>query len=193
VRRTGSDLCIYNFLCSWVVTLTDLRHQAFPFDPNPNWSHFYGSGAEIQEYIKKTVRKWNLDRDIQLNTQVTKAEWQEEQGVWKVSVIHDGVARDEYAEVLISAQGVLLYAALINHCCTKLILLTLVITSGLQFLVCTISRARSHTLRDGTTTTTTQISVSLSLATGHQESKLCRKWPNFQERMSQTLLEARRG
>jgi cation diffusion facilitator CzcD-associated flavoprotein CzcO len=82
--------------------------QAFPFDPNPNWSHFYATGTEIQEYIKATVKKWNLDRDIRLNTQVTRAEWQAEQGLWKVTVVHDGKTRDEYAEVLISAQGVLL-------------------------------------------------------------------------------------
>jgi cation diffusion facilitator CzcD-associated flavoprotein CzcO len=82
--------------------------QAFPFDPNPNWSHFYATGTEIQEYIKATVKKWNLDRDIQLNTQVTRAEWQAEQGLWKVTVVRDGKTRDEYAEVLISAQGVLL-------------------------------------------------------------------------------------
>lgn len=54
------------------------------------------------------MKKWNLDRDVQLNTQVTRAEWQAEEGVWKVTVVHDGVSRDEYAEVLISAQGVLL-------------------------------------------------------------------------------------
>jgi cation diffusion facilitator CzcD-associated flavoprotein CzcO len=82
--------------------------QAFPFDPNPTWSHFYASGAEIQEYIKNTVQKWNLDRDIQLNTLVTRAEWQAEEGLWKVTVEHEGQVRDEYAEVLLSAQGVLL-------------------------------------------------------------------------------------
>ena len=54
------------------------------------------------------MKKWNLDRDVQLNTQVTRAEWHAEEGVWKVTVVHDGVSRDEYAEVLISAQGVLL-------------------------------------------------------------------------------------
>jgi cation diffusion facilitator CzcD-associated flavoprotein CzcO len=43
-----------------------------------------------------------------LNTQVTKAEWQAEEGVWRVSVVHNGVTRVEFAEVLISAQGVLL-------------------------------------------------------------------------------------
>jgi cation diffusion facilitator CzcD-associated flavoprotein CzcO len=81
--------------------------QAFPFDPNPEWIHFYSSGQEIHEYIKKTARKWNLDRDVRLNTKVTKAVWQEDLGNWKVTVACGGVGWDEYADVLISGQGVL--------------------------------------------------------------------------------------
>lgn len=53
------------------------------------------------------MKKWNLDRDIQLNTKVMSATWQEDSGVWKVAVESEGVRRDEYAEVLISAQGAL--------------------------------------------------------------------------------------
>lgn len=79
--------------------------QAFPFDPNPEWTHFYSSGQEIQEYIKKTAKKWNLDRDVQLNTNAVRAVWQEDLGQWKVTVEIGGVRRDEFAEVLISGQG----------------------------------------------------------------------------------------
>ncbi|KAL4951353.1 hypothetical protein BDW69DRAFT_201506 [Aspergillus filifer] len=80
---------------------------AFPFDPNPNWTKFYSSGAEIQTYIKDTVRKWNLDRDVHLNTKVVNARWLETDGVWKVTVDQNDVQRNEYAEILISGQGVL--------------------------------------------------------------------------------------
>ena len=82
--------------------------KAFPFDPNPNWSRFYSSGAEIQEYITRTAKKWNLDRDVQLNTKVTSAQWQEEAGEWKITVERDGKSRDMYADILVSGQGVLL-------------------------------------------------------------------------------------
>ena len=81
--------------------------QAFPFDPNPEWSRFYSSGAEIHQYIVDTARKWNLDRDVQLNTEVLRAAWEESRGQWKVTVQHLGQTRDEWADVLISAQGVL--------------------------------------------------------------------------------------
>ncbi|KAJ5983102.1 hypothetical protein N7481_005201 [Penicillium waksmanii] len=82
---------------------------AFPFDPNPNWSRFYSSGAEIEEYIKSTVEKWNLDRDIQLNTKVTSATWDEDTGRWNLTVEHNGEQREDYCDVLISAQGVLVH------------------------------------------------------------------------------------
>ena len=81
--------------------------QAFPFDPNPDWERFYASGGDILAYMKATVKKWGLDRDLQLNTRVVGAWWQDDRGQWKVTVEHDGVQRDEYCHVLISAQGVL--------------------------------------------------------------------------------------
>lgn len=80
---------------------------SFPFDPNPEWERFYASGADILAYMKKTVKKWNLDRDLHLNTRVVGAYWQEDLGQWKVTLEKAGVQRDEYCHVLISAQGVL--------------------------------------------------------------------------------------
>ncbi|KAK1142952.1 hypothetical protein N8T08_007193 [Aspergillus melleus] len=82
---------------------------AFPFDPNPEWSKFYASGDEIHNYIKRTVKRWNLDRDIQLKTKVVGAWWQEDEARWKLAVEHEGVERDVYCDILISAQGVLVH------------------------------------------------------------------------------------
>lgn len=81
--------------------------QAFPFDPNPDWTRFYSSGAEIHQYIVKTAKKWHLDRDVQLNTKVVRAEWVESKGMWKVTVEKEGQIRDEWADVVISGQGAL--------------------------------------------------------------------------------------
>lgn len=80
---------------------------AFPFDPNPDWSRFYASGSDILSYIKDTVKKWSLDRDLQLDTRVVGAHWQQDRAQWKVTVEHEGKERDEYCHVLISSQGVL--------------------------------------------------------------------------------------
>jgi cation diffusion facilitator CzcD-associated flavoprotein CzcO len=80
----------------------------FPFAPNPEWSHFYSTGSEIKEYFQKTVRDWKLDRDVQLNTTVEHAEWQEDRAQWKLEVRHkDCGPRTEWADVLVSARGIL--------------------------------------------------------------------------------------
>lgn len=80
---------------------------AFPFDPNPEWNHFYATGPEIHEYFVRTVKKWNLDRDTVFNTRVVGAHWQEDQEKWKVTVDQQGERREEFADILISAQGFL--------------------------------------------------------------------------------------
>jgi cation diffusion facilitator CzcD-associated flavoprotein CzcO len=83
--------------------------KAFPFDPNPNWSNFYSTGPEIHEYMQRIVKKWDLDRDVEFNTRVTGCWWQEQLGKWKIKVEHEGVEREEYADILISGQGFLKY------------------------------------------------------------------------------------
>jgi cation diffusion facilitator CzcD-associated flavoprotein CzcO len=81
--------------------------QAFPFDPNPDWSRFYSSGAEIEAYIIRTAKKWNLDRDVKLNHEVKEARWLEDRGQWRLTVEHAGTESHVYADVLLSGQGVL--------------------------------------------------------------------------------------
>lgn len=80
---------------------------AFPFDPNPDWNRFYATGPEIHEYFVRTVKKWDLDRDIVFNTKVVGAHWQENEGKWKVTLERQGQRYEETADVFISAQGFL--------------------------------------------------------------------------------------
>ncbi|EXJ70265.1 uncharacterized protein A1O5_06333 [Cladophialophora psammophila CBS 110553] len=80
---------------------------AFPFDPNPDWTHFFATGKEIHEYMQKITKKWNLDQDVKLSHRVIETVWQAESGQWKVTVESEGRQWDEYAEVLVSGQGVL--------------------------------------------------------------------------------------
>ncbi|KIW29292.1 uncharacterized protein PV07_05117 [Cladophialophora immunda] len=80
---------------------------AFPFDPKPDWSHFYATGQDIYAYMKQTAEKWNLLRDVHLNHKVTEAIWREDLGQWKVTVENGGRTITEYADFLVSGQGVL--------------------------------------------------------------------------------------
>lgn len=57
--------------------------------------------------MKKTAKKWNLERDVQLNNEVTRTEWQEDRSQWKVTIVYEGKEREEYCDILISGQGFL--------------------------------------------------------------------------------------
>lgn len=70
--------------------------------------------------MRETTKKWNLDRDIKLSHRVVEAVWQEESGKWKVTIENGGQRLVEYADILISGQGVLEYVtpspfSLISH------------------------------------------------------------------------------
>jgi cation diffusion facilitator CzcD-associated flavoprotein CzcO len=74
------------------------------FEPNPDWSHFYTTGPEI-EYIQRTARKWNLYDNIQPNSKVVEAAWDEPAGKWKVKISQDGIIKEDEAEIFVSALG----------------------------------------------------------------------------------------
>lgn len=80
----------------------------FPFQPNSEWSHFYSTGGEIREYFQKTVRDWNLLRDVRFDTTVEGAYWDKDKSQWRLEIQHKNTGhRTEYADVLISARGIL--------------------------------------------------------------------------------------
>lgn len=77
----------------------------FLFEPNPNWSHFYAPGAEIRQYIHHTVRKWNLDDHVQLNSRVLEAVWDEQAGKWKLKIEQNGTVKEDEAEIFVNGAG----------------------------------------------------------------------------------------
>lgn len=76
----------------------------YTFMPNPYWSSYHVSSQEIQAYLKAVVFHYGIDKHIRFKSKVERAEWQEEQGCWKVSVANSG---DIEAEILFSATGLL--------------------------------------------------------------------------------------
>jgi len=55
---------------------------SFSFEPNPNWSRKYAEAAEIQAYLLACVEKHKLRRYLRLNTAITEARFDEQQGLW---------------------------------------------------------------------------------------------------------------
>ena len=79
----------------------------FLFEPNPNWSKFFSPGAEINEYIQRTAKKWNLERNIEFNSRVKETVWDDESGKWKIQVDQDGTLKHDEADILVNATGFL--------------------------------------------------------------------------------------
>jgi len=55
------------------------------FSEKENWSSFYAPGGEICAYLREVVEKYKLRKFVQLSTEVTKAEWNEEKSKWVIT------------------------------------------------------------------------------------------------------------
>ncbi|KAL6251201.1 hypothetical protein RBB50_001409 [Rhinocladiella similis] len=84
----------------------------YTFEPNTQWSKYFSPGAEIQEYVRGVSKKYGVSENVQYNTKVTGATWDQEGGVWHVELettSTDGVKSKQTleTEVVISATGLL--------------------------------------------------------------------------------------
>ncbi|KLP16841.1 Uncharacterized protein LW94_10335 [Fusarium fujikuroi] len=66
----------------------DIPSHAYQYswNPNPRWSRLYAEAAEILDYLKSTVTKFDLRRYIQFGTTCTGANWDEMNSEWNVSL-----------------------------------------------------------------------------------------------------------
>lgn len=76
---------------------------SYSFEPNPDWSHVYSPGGEIQDYFERCATKYGLWPHIRLGREITEARFDERISTWHVTA---GDERDE-ADVLVSAIGAL--------------------------------------------------------------------------------------
>ena len=82
---------------------------SFSFEPNPDWSRRYSPQPEILSYLERCVERYGLGPNLRLGTEVTRAEFDEGLGRWRVEV--EGGETLE-ADVLVSACGQLSRPAL---------------------------------------------------------------------------------
>jgi len=75
---------------------------SYSFEPNPEWSHRFSPGGEIQAYFEGVARKHGVDRRIRFGDEVTRCEFRG--GRWHLET--KSGHRDE-ADVMIAATGVL--------------------------------------------------------------------------------------
>ncbi len=79
---------------------------SYSFALNPNWSHRFAPGAEIEAYFEDVARRYGVTPRIAFNREVTRCAF--EGGRWKLA-FSDGTT-DE-ADVVIAATGVLHHPA----------------------------------------------------------------------------------
>jgi cation diffusion facilitator CzcD-associated flavoprotein CzcO len=81
----------------------------YSWDPNPNWSHYYAYGPEIQQYFERFAERHGSKQYMKLNTKIVEARWDEQEGKW-IIVLEDQVNGDrweDWCHVLINGSGIL--------------------------------------------------------------------------------------
>ena len=78
------------------------HHYCYSFDPNPEWTNYCSSGAEIRQYFEDSATRFGVMDRIRFNTAVIEGRWGD--GQWHIK-LSDG--SEDKADVLISAAGIL--------------------------------------------------------------------------------------
>ena len=74
----------------------------FSFAPNPDWSHRFSYGSEIQEYMEKVADDFGVTEIVRFDSAVTRLEYQAP--IWRLTT-EDGVEKSY--DIVISATGIL--------------------------------------------------------------------------------------
>jgi cation diffusion facilitator CzcD-associated flavoprotein CzcO len=74
---------------------------SYSFAPNPAWSETYSRQPEIRDYLSRCADRFGLRPHLRLGTEVTGAEWDEDEHVWRV----DTSAGTITGRVLIAGMG----------------------------------------------------------------------------------------
>ncbi len=75
---------------------------SFSFEPNPDWSRMFSPQQEILQYLKNTVKKYELESFIKYNTNIAGADFDEKNSCWN---IHTDAGDVITANVMINAMG----------------------------------------------------------------------------------------
>lgn len=82
---------------------------SFTFDPNPNWSHYFAYGPEIQRYFEDFADRHGLRKYMKLNTKVLACRWDDGNAVWHITV-EDTQTREQWhdwAHCVVNGTGIL--------------------------------------------------------------------------------------
>jgi len=75
---------------------------SYSFEPNPDWSHQYSPGGEIQAYFEGVARKYDIEESIRFGDEVARCEFSE--GRWHLETKK---GHRDVVDFVIAATGVL--------------------------------------------------------------------------------------
>jgi cation diffusion facilitator CzcD-associated flavoprotein CzcO len=75
---------------------------SFSFAPNPDWTRKWAKQPEILDYFEGLVRRFSLEANLRLRTEVTESTWSDADCRWTVRT-NDGLTWE--ADVLVNALG----------------------------------------------------------------------------------------
>ena len=87
---------------------TPNHFYSFAYEPNHEWSHFFAKRDELWQYFERVADKYGLRKHIAFRTEVTEAEFDEDNALWRVTARNpDGSVETHTARILVSAVGIL--------------------------------------------------------------------------------------
>ncbi|MBD0022189.1 FAD-dependent oxidoreductase [Gordonia pseudamarae] len=87
---------------------TPSHYYSYSFELNPDWSKYYPTGTEYQEYLLRVVDKYRLRDNIRFRTRVLSATWNVASRQWDVLTQNaDGQTEKHHARAVITALGML--------------------------------------------------------------------------------------
>jgi cation diffusion facilitator CzcD-associated flavoprotein CzcO len=100
ISSSSIDVNHYPGLAVDVPTTT----YSYFFEPNPNWSRLFSTGAEIKQYADDVADKYDVRKHMRLRTTVESARWDEDAKLWRVALAGGETLTTRY---LITATGFL--------------------------------------------------------------------------------------
>lgn len=76
----------------------------YSFEPNPDWSSHFPSGAEIHQYFEGVIRKYDVAQYIRYNEAVTHSIYSDEDDQWTLT---SSLGNTYTADLVFSATGIL--------------------------------------------------------------------------------------
>ena len=58
----------------------------FTFESNTQWSEYYCTGGEIEQYVKRTAYKYGAYKYIKFHSELISGRWNEGEGKWHVTL-----------------------------------------------------------------------------------------------------------